>query len=48
MASLIEDQLSWALCHIIELEELLEEALDINRRLIDGDDATEWLLGWDA
>jgi hypothetical protein len=48
MTSLLEDQLSWALCRILELEELLEEALDINHRLVEGDGATEWQLGWDA
>jgi hypothetical protein len=35
------DQLSWALCRILELEELLEESNDQIHRLIEGL-STEW------
>ena len=41
MATTIEDQLSWALARIIELEESLENAQDIIDRLVEGN-ATEW------
>jgi hypothetical protein len=41
MASVTEDQLSWALCRILELEESLEEARDTIRRLVAGD-SQEW------
>lgn len=41
MTTVTDDQLSWALAHIVELEELLEDAHDTIRRLVDGD-ATEW------
>jgi hypothetical protein len=47
MTPLLEDQLSWALCRILELEEELEETRDINCRLVDGDGAAEW-QEWDA
>jgi hypothetical protein len=41
MATIIEDQLSWALARIIELEECLENAQDTIDRLVEGN-ATEW------
>jgi hypothetical protein len=41
MTPLLEDQLSWALCRILELEEALDEANDAIYRLVEGD-AMEW------
>lgn len=41
MATTIEDQLSWALARIIELEESLEDAQDTIRRLVEGN-ACRW------
>jgi hypothetical protein len=42
MCSALRDQLSYALTRIQELEEMLEECHDTNRRLRDGD-----LVEWD-
>jgi hypothetical protein len=42
MCSALRDQLSYALARIQELEEMLEECHDTNRRLRDGD-----LIEWD-
>lgn len=41
MTATIEDRLSWALSHIRELEEELEETRDIVRRLTEGN-PVEW------
>lgn len=41
MATTIEDQLSWALARILELEESLEDVQDTIRRLVEGD-ACRW------
>jgi hypothetical protein len=44
---ILHDQLSYALARILELEVLLEESRDTNRRLRDGDQV-EWdYEGWD-
>jgi hypothetical protein len=43
MASLLEDQLPYTLCGILELE--VEEVRDNNRRLVDGDGVSEWMWG---
>ena len=41
MTSALDDQLSWALCRILELEEALDEANDIIHRLVEGN-VTKW------
>jgi len=41
------DQLSWALSHILELEEALEEANDVIRRFREGC-PTDWQVAEDG
>ena len=38
----LEDQLSWALSRISELEDLLEEAYLIHRQMVSGEPAEWW------